>query len=214
MFHATVRMFSWNQSELEDCEPAERKRVEGVIQEFAKNCFDPKTNCYVMSQEEENIVIQKPCWKSRLLREYSFFISFFHLFRKSWCTSWTIKFCKIVWYHICAQVLITRKNKETLVLFQRGQCKKASINELSIFLSYCDGYISSAIYCIEEHSGSCIEQFLCASKSKSSSFWSIRWSIPHGFFLHECVCPKRRLYASRLAPDWRLLIPSPYIFGS
>ena len=61
MFHATVRMFSWNQSELEDCEPAERKRVEGVIQEFAKNCFDPKTNCYVMSQEEENIVIQKPC---------------------------------------------------------------------------------------------------------------------------------------------------------
>ena len=33
---------------------------------------------------------------------YSFFVSFFHLFRKSWGTSWTIKFCKIARYHICA----------------------------------------------------------------------------------------------------------------
>ena len=33
---------------------------------------------------------------------YSFFVSFFHLFRKSWCTSWTIEFFEIVRYHICA----------------------------------------------------------------------------------------------------------------
>ena len=33
---------------------------------------------------------------------YSFFVSFFHLFRKSWCTSCTIKFFEIVPYHICA----------------------------------------------------------------------------------------------------------------
>ena len=32
---------------------------------------------------------------------YSFFVSFFHLFRKSWCTSCTIKFFEIVWYYIC-----------------------------------------------------------------------------------------------------------------
>ena len=61
MFYAVVRMFSWNQSQLEDCDTAERARVEIAIEEFAKKCFKPATDTYVLSQEEDNIVIQTPC---------------------------------------------------------------------------------------------------------------------------------------------------------
>ena len=60
MFHTMIRMFSL-EGHLEDCSTAaERARVEKEIEEFAKKCFDPTSKTYIFSQEEDNIVIQKP----------------------------------------------------------------------------------------------------------------------------------------------------------
>lgn len=60
MFHNMVRLFSFVTAKFEHIEPSRCRQVEIEINEYARNCFDPVSRKYVLTQEEDYICIQKP----------------------------------------------------------------------------------------------------------------------------------------------------------
>ena len=60
MFHNMVRLFSYVTAKFDDIEPSKCRQVEAQIDNYADKCFNPVSRQYVLTQEEDYIVVQKP----------------------------------------------------------------------------------------------------------------------------------------------------------
>ena len=62
MFHKMVRLFSFVTAKFDAIEPAKCRQVEVMIDDYAEKCFNPVSRQYVLTQEEDYIVVQKPAY--------------------------------------------------------------------------------------------------------------------------------------------------------